>query len=33
MYNALGAAIATIIAYAYVGYGANLFRKEDYGDI
>jgi PST family polysaccharide transporter len=31
MYNALGAAIATIIAYAYVGYGANLFRKETMG--
>jgi len=28
MYNALGAAIATIIAYAYVGYFANIFNKE-----
>jgi PST family polysaccharide transporter len=27
-YNALGAAVATIIAYGYVGYAANLFNKE-----
>jgi PST family polysaccharide transporter len=27
-YNALGAAIATIIAYSYVGYFSNIFNKE-----